>query len=245
VNSKSETEICYLCGERLGGATSADHVPPKQLFARAIRRAQHLQLDTLPVHDSCNQAYKRDEEYLVHTLMPFARGSVAGQAIYDDVLQKYRRREKIGLTLGVLREFEPRPSGLVLPGGKVAKRFAGARLQRVAWKIVRGLFFLHQGRVMPADTTTWVSLTAPGETPPAHFLHFMRLPDREQHGRYPGAFAYRFDNFIEAGSNLHYWALLLWDRIIMTVIFHDQCCTCANCARSTVPYRAEKTQAEG
>jgi len=229
--AKAEIAICYLCGDPLSDPTSADHVPPKQFFARAIRRAQQLQLDTLPVHDSCNQAFKRDEEYFVHTLMPFARGSVAGQAIYSDVLQKYRRHEKVGLTLGVLREFDPRPSGLVLPGGKVVKRFAGARLQRVSWKIVRGLFFLHHDRVLPTNTTTWVSLTAPGETPPEHFRHFMSLPDRAQHGRYPGAFAYRFDNFTEAGANLHYWAFLLWDRIIITVIFHDPGCGCANCAQ--------------
>lgn len=230
--SRDKIEICYLCGEPLCDPTSADHVPPKQLFARSLRRAQHLQFDTLPVHDACNQAYKRDEEYFVHTLMPFGLGSVAGQAVYDDVLKKYRRREKVGLTLRVLGEFDPRPSGLFLPGGKVVKRFAGERLQRIAWKIVRGLFFLHHGRALPATTTTVVSLTAPGEIPPQHFLHFMSLPDRVEHGRYPGVFAYRHDNFTESG-NTHYWALLLWDRMIITVIFHDPLCRCVNCVSPT------------
>ena len=221
--------MCYLCGLPLAEPISVDHVPPKQLFARTIRRAHHpLLLDTLPVHDACNKAYQMDEDYFVHTLMPFGLGSVAGQAVYDDVLQKYRRRQKVGLTLRVLSEFEPRPSGLILPKGKVGKRFQGTRIQRVAWKIVRGLFHLQHGRVLPAATTTWVSLTSPGETPPEHFLQFMSLPDRVEHGRYPGVFAYRFDNFAE-DQNIHYWALLIWDRIIITVLFHDPACTCPNC----------------
>lgn len=201
----AEPEFCYLCGQPLSDPVSADHVLPKQFFAR---------------------------------------GSAAGQAIYNDVLQKYRRREKVGLTLGVLREFDPRQSGLVLPGGKVIKRFAGARLQRVACKIVRGLFFLHHRRMLPAGTTTWVSLTAPGETPPDHFLHFVRLPDRNQHGRYPGAFAYRFDNFIEADSNLHYWAFLLWDRIIITIIFHDPASGCTKCTLTDVYCEARASAKE-
>lgn len=221
---------CYLCGLPLCEPISVDHVPPKQLYARKIRKAHHpLLLDTLPVHDACNKAYQLDEDYFIHTLMPFGLGSVAGQAVYNDVLQKYRRRQKVGLTLRVLREFDPRPSGLTLPGGKVVKRFQGARIQRIAWKMVRGLFFMHHGRVLPADWKPSVSLTAPGETPPEHFLYFMNLPDRPEHGRYPGVFAYRFDNYNEV-HNLHYWALLIWDRIIITVIFHDPVCTCASCA---------------
>ena len=41
------------------------------------------------------------------------------------------------------------PSGLVLPGNKVVKRFQGKRLTRIAWKIVRGLNFHHHDVVLP------------------------------------------------------------------------------------------------
>lgn len=63
---------CYLCGRPLSAPTSVDHVPPKQLFAPSVRKAHDLQLFTIPTHTACNTAYQRDEDYFVHTLMPFA-----------------------------------------------------------------------------------------------------------------------------------------------------------------------------
>lgn len=228
-------ELCYLCGKPLADEpANDDHAPPQQIFPPALRKAHNLsRLLTIPAHTACNTAYKKDEEYFVHTLMPFARGSVAGTAIYDHVLKAYRAGHNPLLVKKVLNEFEPRPSGLVLPGGKVVKRFDGERLARVAWKIVRGLYFHHHGTVLPEHHTTWVSVTPPDQKPPDHFLAFMSLPESKEYGEYPGIFAYRFDNFTEGEGenppNSHYWALLLWDRIIVTVLFHDPKCACSNC----------------
>lgn len=214
-------ELCYLCGKLLAEPIGWDHAPMRQMFAAEVRKAHNLsKLITIPVHDACNKAYQLDEDYFIHSLMPFARGSYAGQAIYDDVLAKFRRGEKIGLTRKVLNEFDPRPSGLFLPGDKVIKRFDGARIQRVAWKIVRGLYFHHNGIVLAEHQPTWVSLTPPGETPPEHFLKFMGVEDHKANGEYPGVFDYRFDKFTDTQTT-YYWALLLWDRVIVTVIFDD------------------------
>jgi hypothetical protein len=44
-------------------------------------------------------------------------------------------------------------------------------------------------------------------------------------GRYPGVLDYKFEKFPEA-HNLHYWLLLLWDRIVIRAQFHDPACTC-------------------
>lgn len=220
---------CYLCGKTLDEPIDWDHVPPKQLYAPEVRKAHNPSgLLTIPVHGSCNKSYQLDEDYFVYSLMPFARGSYAGNAIYNESLSKYRTGQRTGLAHKVLREFEPRPSGLILPGNKVIKRFEGARISRIAWKITRGLYFHHHNRTLSEDLVTWVSVTAPGERPPEHFLMFTSLPDNEPHGRYPGVFAYRFQNFTEEG-NTHYWAMLLWDRIIVTVLFHDPECTCERC----------------
>lgn len=227
--SSVSSSICYLCDLPLTPPTSVDHVPPKQFFARAIRKKHGPQLLTIQVHDACNKAYQLDEDYFVHTLMPFNRQTYAGRAIYDEVLAKWRAGKKVGLTRSVLNEFELRPAGLVLPGNKVVKRFRGERLQRVAWKIVRGLYFNHHRVVLPEGLRIWVSLTpvAGGEQqPPEHFLHFMEH-NKEAHGAYPGVFSYRFENFAEDGvGSIHYWALLIWDSILVTVIFHDPACPC-------------------
>jgi hypothetical protein len=54
----------------------------------------------------------------------------------------------------VLNEFDHNPSGLLLPGGKVLKRFDGKRIARVAWKMVRGLHFHYAHEVLPEDWPT-------------------------------------------------------------------------------------------
>lgn len=197
-------------------------------FAPKIRRKYNVsQLITLDVHKACNTAYKEDEDYFVHSLMPFARGSESGNAIYAKVLGDFRTGKQVSLTKMVLREFNPNPSGLFLPGGRVVKRFQGERLRRVAWKIVRGLHFYHNNEVLPE---IWKSIGVQiyaGETPPPDDVRCFAgiAPSR---GTYPGVFDYKFDTFPEA-KNLHYWLLLLWDRIIVRVAFHDPTCTCTTC----------------
>jgi hypothetical protein len=227
---KVATTICYLCGKSLSPPINADHPVMRQLFAPEIRRTHNLsQLVTLDVHEVCNTAYKTDEDYFVHSLMPFAQGSVAGNAIYKKVLSDYRVGKEVALTKMVLNEFDENPSGLTLPEGKVLKRFRGKRIRRVAWKIVRGLHFHHTGEVMPEHwPTTSVQLYPPDAVPPEDVLAFARYASSR--GTYPGVFDYKLDKFdLPEDRKLHYWLLLLWDRIIVRVHFHDPACTCAAC----------------
>ncbi|MCR4377145.1 MAG: hypothetical protein NUV50_03510 [Rhodospirillales bacterium] len=232
-----QLEICYLCGEPLAEPISDDHVPPKQMFAKELRKTNDLlKMLTIRTHESCNNSFGKDEHYFFQSLLPFARGSYSGNAALREAVDKFhsgsRQRFLMKMILG---EFERHPSGLVLPNGRVAKRFQGDRIERVAWKIVRGLYFHHFGVVLPDEWTVGVTIIAPNERPPSHFDCFMNVVGNVQYGEYPGVFAYRFHKFIEA-NNLHYWAMLLWDRVIITVLFHDPSCTCRECLQpSTLP----------
>lgn len=201
----------------------------QQIFAPDLRRKYNIsKLLTLEVHEACNAAYKKDEDYFVRTLMPFARGSEAGNAIYAKVLKDYRGGKQIPLTNKVLSEFDPRPAGLVLPGGKVVKRFDGERVKRIAWKMVRGLHLHHTGEVLPEKwPTLGVRLFSPDERPTDDVLCFASTT--QGRGAYPGVFDYKFDKYPEA-NNLHYRLLLLWDRLIFRVQFHDPACECEKCA---------------
>ena len=137
---------------------------------------------------------------------------------------------KLSLAKKILREFEPRPSGLSLPPGLVAKRQDGVRIKRVAWKIVRGLYFHHYGAVLPEAISVGYELIPPGQRPPEHFLYVSGLADDETHGRYGGVFDYRFRVFETDLGELNFWALLIWDRIIMILLFHDPwSCQCQEC----------------
>jgi len=152
---KTAATICYLCGKPLAPPTNVDHPVMLQLFAPEIRRKHNVsKLITLDVHQACNAGYHSDEDYFVRSLMPFARGSEAGNAIYAKALDDFRSGKQVLLTKMVLSEFDPNPSGLFLPGGKVVKRFDGERLRRVAWKMVRGLHFHYTGEVLPEDWPT-------------------------------------------------------------------------------------------
>jgi hypothetical protein len=221
-DTATKVRVCYLCGESLEDTINSDHIPPKLFFAPSIRQRYNLdKLLTAKVHQQCNQSYRMDEEYLVYTLMAYIRGSEAGLALYNYILAKYKRGDNVALVQQVLAEFERYPSGLYLPGGQLLQRRDGGRIRRVAWKIVRGLHFHRTGEVLRQDLVVSCTVTThDDEKPPDHFIAFRDLPENPELGHYPGVFAYRFQIFPEL-KNGHYWALLLWDRIIVTVAFLD------------------------
>ena len=212
--------------------TNKDHCPPEALFARKILKEHKPdRLITIPVHEACNASYGHDEEYFKATLVPFARGSVAGDAVYNEFMADCREDpRKLVLADKILREFEPQPSGLHLPWGLVAKRQEGDRIKRVAWKIVRGLYFQHHSAFLYEDFPISCTLTAPDQRPPELFELVRDLPDDVTHGRYCGVFDYRFRSFETDHGKLNYWAFIIWDRIIVTVYFHDPwSCQCEDC----------------
>lgn len=235
---RGKPTVCYLCGQQLTAPTSNDHVPPKQLYTADIRKAHNPNLLTIAVHQGCNRAYQHDEDYFANTLAPFAVGSYAGNSFIQDVWRKYAQGQKQGLVGKVLQEFEHQPSGIALPEHLVAKRFDGKRLHRVAWKIIRGLYFHQYEEVLPEDTPNSLQIVPPDQVPPKEFL--LGLPDYPIHGQYPGVFDYKFAKFPEV-QNLNYWAMLLWDRVILIMAFHDPACECEHCASLPSRGLASKT----
>ena len=211
--------ICYLCAQPLVEPTDVDHVPAKCFFAPSIRRALNLsQLITIRVHRHCNHSFRLDEEYFLYSLVPLALGSTAANEAYKRIREKFRRMKNRPLVMQILKEFEPRPGGLALPGGKVLKRFDPNRIERVIWKIVRGLFFRHHGKTLPEKLELTWTFTGPDDGPPPQLFQIFDS-NHPSYGDYPGVFAYQFDAYPEVTPNGHYWALMFWDKIIVTVAF--------------------------
>ena len=155
--------LCYLCGKTGGDDWSVDHVPPKQLFAPSLRRSHNFdRLVTLPTHTGCNRAYADDEEYLTWTFGQVAVGSPAADAVVAHHGTKLRRGEAIGLSKRILDQYEERPSGLVLPRDQIAIRVDRQRLQRVLWKIVRGLHMVEHHDFVAGDERFRLELIEPG-----------------------------------------------------------------------------------
>lgn len=225
--------VCYLCGKSLAEPVNRDHVPPQQIYADDVRKVHSPNLLTIPVHAACNKAYQYDEDYFANTIAPLARGSYSGNAFLGEVLHKFAAGQKQGLVHKVLQEFEHQPGGLILPTGLVAKRFEGKRLHRVAWKIIRGLYFHNFNEVLPEGIPNRLQIVSPDQPPPPEFLALSDAPVR---GQYPGVFDYKFAKFPEV-HNLNYWAMLLWDRVILIMSFHDPSCDCEYCINAKASHK--------
>lgn len=219
--------ICYLCGKPLVPPTSVDHVPPRQLYAKEIRKEHSPNLLTIPVHAACNRSYQHDEDYFVNALAPYGAGSYSGGAFLQEVFKKYGAGEKIPLVHKVLNEFQHAPGGILLPPGLVAQRIEGARIHRVAWKIVRGLYFREFGEFLPENTPNSLEIAPPDRPPPERFLH--ALHDVASRGSYPGVFDYKLAQYPSL-NDFNYWGMLFWDRLILIMSFHSPRCPCEYCS---------------
>lgn len=220
-------EICYLCGLPLTDPVSDDHVPPKQFYAKSVRRIHNPNLQTLPTHTPCNKAYQKDEDYFVHCVGPVAMDSYSGSELFKDIAKSLQRPEAQRLAGMIMSEFDQRPSGLYLPHGRIVKRPQGDRITRVIWKIVRGLHFVETDVYLPEHTPRKVEFYSPGEKPSEEFV---LVRDTESKGKYPGVFDYKYRQFPEL-NNATYWGLLFWDKLIITLLHHHPGCPCDKCNR--------------
>lgn len=222
-----EEHICYLCGQPLDGDITRDHVPPKQFYPKSCRNTMALNLFWIPAHSQCNMGFQEDEDYLVNSLGPLCGETDSGNALWADISHTYRKYpQHRGLVKRVFGEFEKRPSGIVLPPGMIGKRYDRRRVVPVVWKITRGLFFWERQRFLPESTPRTSEIILNRE-PPTWFAHVRDTPSR---GRYPGVFDYKYVEVSDPKA--HYWAMLLWNQLIITTFFHDPGCECDTCRHS-------------
>src|SRR5262249_50873627 len=127
-----------------------------------IRPTIAVPLLTLKTHSACHAPYGRDEEYTFNTLLPGAlQSSVGPQLAHDfkNLIGRDNPAKKLSQT--VRRQLEERPSGLVLPHGMMIQRVQGGRIQRLAWKITRGLFAHERQRFLPERTSRLIRMIGP------------------------------------------------------------------------------------
>ncbi len=223
----SDQEInCYLCGKQIREDTNLDHIPPKQFFGTEVRKTLNPNLITLPTHRTCNSSFQLDEDYFVTSLTPLISESESGRSVYNDVRRRFDEGKKVGLVHKVYEEFDENPSGLILPRGKVLKRFEGQRIRRVVWKITRGLYFIENSLILPEETDFRILYTFPGEEP-HKIINLFTASDLN--GKYPGVFDYAYKKNTVENITGNVWALLFWDQIMTMILFHDVTCRCQDC----------------
>ncbi len=224
-----QSDICYLCGKQIIENKNDDHIPPKQFFATEIRKIHNPNLTTLPAHRDCNFSFQLDEGYFVYSLAPMILESYSGRHVYNDMRRRFDEGKNVALVHKMLNEFDLNPSGLILPGNKIIKRFDRQRISRVIWKIVRGLYYIENKLILPEGTKHRSFYTFPDDRPPDIFF---LLAESNAKGNYPGVFDYMYIKHIHDDITWNIWGLLFWDRIITTILFHDVECECPYCVNT-------------
>jgi hypothetical protein len=221
-------QTCYLCCAPMLPATSTsrDHVPAQQFFPPESRRARSLsRLLTLPTHVDCNNSFKLDEEYTVATLLPLMMDSLAGAAHARHLQTRLAASEgKRRLAAMVRNEFREPAGGLVLPNGLILKEYRPARVHRVMWKIVRGLFYSEYGRCLPESTSRFIEVLGPLDQLPDYVLFMLGEP---MLGPYPDLFNYR--RLVWDDPKQHVWVMHFAERVGVFVAHHDPECACEKC----------------
>ena len=138
----------------------------------------------------------------------------------------------------IRREFEPRPGGVYLPRGLLAKTFDGHRAWRVMWKIVRGLFFHHYDRYLPHNTPQDFGVYGRPQDVDGKFRDMLDL-SLPVNGAVQECFAYRFVHVDEPEMNLHYWDMLFWQSVLCVLLFHDPDCQCDICGAARQKHQEE------
>ncbi len=223
--TKKPNPICYLCGSAIDRHSrdsemklSKDHVPPRQFFPQPLRRKLNPNLDVVPSHKKCNNAYKDDEDYFYHSL--YLLVATASPKMAKAIFADFARRSRNAQTPAMLRNIFSTVSGIsaggiILPRGKIEVRVDEARIQRVAGKIARGVLFLSAGIRISESAIVDMRLCEEESSVPEMYRLSWRATSVG--GRYPQVFSYRHLPL----DDHHILSLLFWDAFMFCVTLRD------------------------
>jgi hypothetical protein len=225
--------ICYLCGDPIPRKErSRDHVPPLSFTPRAVRRSVKVNLKTLPTHGACNRDSSDDEEYFRATLSELANAKPTGKALRDDVVEGLSKPESKRLRARILGESTDRSlGGIILPRGYRHKMMDAGRVDRVLWKLVRGIHFLEtETRLSPNCLRSFALINEMMDKSRRESLEALRrlvvnLPPRGQH---PGLFSYKWSETQDV-KGMCAGAMLFWDSVMFLFLYHLPSCPCGTC----------------
>ena len=218
--------VCYLCGAPFvaGEEWNLDHVPPQRFYGKAIRSAFNPNLGWLPTHPHCNSAYKADEEYYVASFAGHT-DSDTGRSVFNDFRGAVAKGHDVGLLKTILSQF----GKVTLADSSIPFNFDTDRTSRIVWKLVRGLYFEEVGRVLPEDhEPRTIYMLGPEETKDVadKYPWWLLVRNTQPMGKYGRVFDYKWLGLTVEGGRGHMLAMLLWERLLLLVVFHDPSCPC-------------------
>jgi hypothetical protein len=221
-SKKYKNKLCTYCWKP---SDSADHVPSKNVFS-----VENRQLVKVPSCKKCNAGFSRDDEYLrmVVSMEETLAERDDVKPVAEDFIRSLYLKEKQGFLSSIQRSIGEvdryTPSGIYI-GKWGTIRIDNHRLQRIAERITRALYFHESGEALP----TWCKVTArhswdfrrdsgqAGESFRALAGHVL---SRESRVIANGKFTYHFtfceefrdDAQFKMGDYFTIWYLNLYDR---------------------------------
>ena len=236
--------ICCLCGKPAtdDDRITREHVPPKQFYPKSMRDG--LNLWTVPAHKTCNNKYKLDEEYFFHALYPLVAKTnpQIASMILDDLKRRAEKPQTPTLIRSILRTKRERlEGGILLPPGVIQLSASEHRLQQVAIKIGRCLFYRDHQRVMPYENCRDIRLCESEEDVPEMYrlswelsrTNFNDYVPKDPSGlelvtdtkagqpltACPQVFSYR-EACLEQ-ENLHLYTVMFWGSFVYCMAFSE------------------------
>ena len=207
-------EKCVYCGKQ--GELTDDHIPPKNLFPEP----RPSNLITVPSCSDCNVGASKDDEYfrLVLSMRHDTGDHPSVHGVQPSVIRSLAREKAVGLRTAVFDSISLRnvhtKSGIYL-GQEYFSDVDLSRLDRVAVRIVRGLFFHEFNVRLPVDRGV-IAYSVDGFKDPSAVEKNKRMIEEvtRQKPRVIGdkVFAYWFQSFSE-DPNFTVWVLLFYERV--------------------------------
>jgi hypothetical protein len=199
MNARKVTpKICIYCGE--AAPRTKDHIPPKNLYDKPYPS----NLLTVPACRKCNGAFSKDDEYfrVALTITEKAKGQPNRDAVVQSVMRGINKPESGRFRASLLANSDVLPrfteSGLYVNHQR-AMAFDGQRLDRVAKRIVKGLFYKVKEHRLPDDHGVNAlavgrirQLVAPGSEVDLTFQGFIALIEQETLTSFGGTFGFRW-----------------------------------------------------
>jgi hypothetical protein len=208
---------CVYCGKR--DELSDDHIPPKNLFAKP----RPNNLIVVPSCRSCNGSASDDDEYfrLMLTLCEDTYAHADVQQILPVVFRSLTKRNKVGFSKSLfqsIRETNFMTSSGLFIGQRPAFDVDLARLDRVAQRTVKGLFYHERKSRLPGEYEVFAfstsGLSALEKNLKAHIVTNIVDPILLHAPRTIGnnVFTYRVA-FAPEDPNVSVWHLIFYEKV--------------------------------
>ncbi|MDX2215705.1 MAG: hypothetical protein SFY66_20755 [Oculatellaceae cyanobacterium bins.114] len=209
MNQPKKNGRCAYCAETR--PLTNDHIPPRNLFPQP----RSSNLITVPCCETCQAGWSKDDEYFRAAILSSAKVSETplAQGAIDSLVRSVSRQKQRGFSRTILKSIKEveivTKTGIFL-GKEPAFQLDIERIDRVAQRIIRGLFFHEKGYAVPAGYEVFTSIQQFGLEPILEQLTEVHFP--QLHIVQDGIFSYTFKE-TEEDPNSIIWLLLFYKEL--------------------------------